>query len=217
MSDEDFNFEPVRGLPEALPEGEYILWQGAPDPVRLAQEALWLRWVAGYFALLAVWRFGVSAADVPPAEALGHAVPLVIAGVLACAIVYLMAWVQARTTVYTLTNKRVAMRIGAALTMTLNLPYTCIGTAQVDRRRSGHGTIALELIGPTRISYLALWPHARPWHLARSQPALRCLADVDKVARIFADAAETRVSEPKISLAPAAAAAGMANVGLAAE
>jgi len=198
MSHDDFNFEPIRGLPEALPEGEHILWQGAPDPRRLAQEALGLRWVAAYFALLAFWRVGVSAADVPFGIALLHGTPFVIMGLVACGILFGIAYVQARSTVYTLTNKRVAMRIGAALTMTLNLPYTWIGTARLDRRKSGHGTLAFELIGDTRISYLMSWPHVRPWRIARTQPALRCIPDAENVARIFAEAAETRIAEPRV-------------------
>jgi hypothetical protein len=105
---------------------------------------------------------------------------------------------QAKYTVYTLTNKRVAMRIGAALTMTLNLPYTWIGTAKLDLKPSGHGTLAFELIGDTRISYLMSWPHVRPWRMARTQPALRCIPDAQNVAQIFAEAAETRIAEPKI-------------------
>ena len=40
MSHDDFKFEPVRGLPEALPEGEHILWQGSPVPGRLARDAV---------------------------------------------------------------------------------------------------------------------------------------------------------------------------------
>ncbi len=198
MSHDDFNFEPIRGLPEQLPEGEHILWQGAPDPRRLAREALGLRWVAGYFALLAFWRVGVSSADVPFGVALMHGLPFILSGAVACAILYGIAYVQARSTVYTLTNKRVAMRIGAALTMTLNLPYTWIGTAKLDLKSSGHGTLAFELIGETRVSYLMSWPHVRPWHIARTQPALRCIPDAENVARIFAEAAETRISEPRI-------------------
>ena len=97
------------------------------------------------------------------------------------------------------------MRIGAALTMTLNLPYTWIGTAQLDLKKSGHGTLAMELIGETRLSYLMTWPHVRPWSMARTKPALRCIPDAQKVAQIFADAAETRVSEPQISRKPAGA------------
>lgn len=196
---DDFNFEPVRGLPERLPEGEHILWQGSPDPWALAKEALMIRWVAGYFAVLAVWRAGVSSATVPLPEALGHAIPFVVIGTLACGIIYGIAWVQARSTVYTLTNKRVGMRIGAALTMTLNLPYQWIGNANLDIRKGGTGTIAFELIGDTRLSYLMTWPHIRPWKMARTQPALRCIPDAREVGRIFADAAEARVSEPTIA------------------
>ena len=198
MSHDDFNFEPVRGLPEQLPEGEHILWQGAHDPLRLAREALGLRWVAGYFALLAFWRIGVSSADVPFGVAIMHGLPFLLSGVVACAILYGIAYVQARSTVYTLTNKRVAMRIGAALTMTLNLPYTWIGTAKLDLKSSGHGTLAFELIGETKVSYLMSWPHVRPWRIARTQPALRCIPDAQNVAQIFAEAAETRISEPRI-------------------
>ncbi|PJI85904.1 PH (Pleckstrin Homology) domain-containing protein [Yoonia maricola] len=199
MSHDDFNFEPIRGLPEQLPEGEHILWQGAPDPRRLAREALGVRWVFAYFALLAFWRVSVSSADFSFGIALMHGVPFVISGLLACAILYGIAYVQARSTVYTLTNKRVAMRIGAALTMTLNLPYTWIGTAKLDLKSSGHGTLAFELIGETRISYLMSWPHVRPWRMARTQPALRCIPDAESVARIFAEAAETRISEPRVT------------------
>ena len=204
MHHDDFNFEPVRGRPGKLPPGEEILWQGAPDPWRLALEALALRWVAGYFAVLAVWRVAASSATYPMGEALVHAVPLVVGGLLTCGILYAIAWVQARSTVYTLTNRRVAMRIGAALTLTLNLPYAKIGAAKLSLRRGGTGTIALQTTGGARISYLMTWPHVRPW-VFRTEPALRCIPDAKRVAEILAEAAEARVSEPRV--APVAQAA----------
>ncbi|MDF1727739.1 MAG: photosynthetic complex putative assembly protein PuhB [Sulfitobacter sp.] len=199
MHHDDFKFEPVPGLPEALPKDEHILWQGRPDSLRLAKEAWKLNWVLGYFALLAVARVVASAQTVPFNTAMGHGVPLLLAGLVAGAILLLMATVQARSTIYTLTNKRVALRIGAALTMTLNLPYTQIRNAELMRHRSGTGTIAFDLVGDTRFSYIMTWPHARPWRFAKTQPALRAIPNVDHVARIFADAAEARVSEPKIT------------------
>lgn len=199
MHHDDFKFEPVRGLPEALPEGEEILWQGRPDTMRLAVEAWKLNWVLGYFAVLTIWRIGVSSTAVPLGEAILHGVPFVVAAALATAIIIAMAAVQARSTVYTLTNKRVAMRIGAALTMTLNLPYVCIANADVQKRRSGHGTLSFELMGDTRLSYLMSWPHTRPWRFTKTQPALRAIPDVTRVAEIFADAAETRVSAPQVT------------------
>ena len=196
---DDFAVEPVRGLPEALPPGERILWQGGPDAWRLACEAFKLRWVAGYFAVLAVWRVAVSASQAPLAEALPHAVPFLSIGAVACAVLYGLAWVQARATVYTLTNRRVAMRIGAALTMTLNLPYGQIGAARLDLRRGGTGTIALALPEDVRFSHVMTWPHVRPWRLAHTEPALRCIPDAEAVARVLAEAAEARVAEPVVT------------------
>ncbi len=38
--DKDFDFDPVPGLPERLPAGEEILWQGRPEALTLAREAL---------------------------------------------------------------------------------------------------------------------------------------------------------------------------------
>ncbi|MEO1362599.1 MAG: PH domain-containing protein, partial [Pseudomonadota bacterium] len=39
MPHDDFEIEPVAGLPEAPPEGEQILWQGRPDTWALARES----------------------------------------------------------------------------------------------------------------------------------------------------------------------------------
>lgn len=200
MSHDDFHVEPIRGLPEKLPEGEHILWQGSPVASRLAREALALNWIIGYFIVLIIWRVGVSSVGNPLPVALSHAIPFVVIGAVACGMLYGLAVIQARSAVYTLTNKRVAMRIGAALTMTLNLPYTQIGNAQLDARKGGTGTLTFELIGDTRLSYAMTWPHVRPWRMARTQPALRCIPDAAKVAAIFAEAAETRVAEPKVAI-----------------
>ena len=89
--------------------------------------------------------------------------------------------------------------------MTLNLPYTQISNATLDLRKRGTGTIALDLMGDTRLSYLVCWPHVRPWVMRRTQPALRCIPDAANVARLLSEAAEKRVSNPVItrSAAPA--------------
>ena len=199
MNHDDFKFEPIRGLPEELPSDEQILWQGSPNALRLARDAWALNWVIGYFTLLTIWRVGVSSADVPFTTALLHGVPFVLAGVVVALLLYVIAAIQARSTVYTLTNKRVCMRIGAALTMTLNLPYVCIANAQATVRTDGTGTIMLELTGETRLSYLMTWPHVRPWNMRRTQPALRAIPEAAMVAAIFAEAAETRVSQPQVT------------------
>jgi hypothetical protein len=196
---DDFEIEPVEGLPEKPPEGERILWQGRPDTWRLAVEALNLKWVAGYFLLLALWRFVGQLDLLPVGRAFGSAVPFLILGLLSCGLLLLVALAQARATVYTVTDARVVMRIGAALTLTVNIPYRQVANAMLDLRRGGTGTIALETLGPTRLSYLTCWPHVRPWYLRDTQPALRCIPDAERVAGLLSEAAEARLSVPQVA------------------
>jgi hypothetical protein len=201
---DDFAFEPVPGLPARLPPGEAILWQGRPSVFALARDALGFYWIGGYFAVLAVWQVGSGMAAGSLAEALLGAVPFAVLGALTLGILLLSAWAQARGAIYTITTARVVMRVGAALQVTYNLPFRQIGAASLDLRRDGTGTIALKTLGETRIAWLALWPHARPWRLRHPEPALRAVPDARRVAEILAEAAETRVSEPVVSLSPMA-------------
>ena len=126
-------------------------------------------------------------------------IPLVLVGIAACAILVLIAYIQARTTVYTITTKRVVMRVGAALTITFNFPYNKISNANLGLRRDGTGTIAFELAGYNKVSYLVLWPHVRPWKMSSPQPALRCIDNPEEVAKILADAAQTQINTPQIA------------------
>lgn len=196
----DITVEPVPGLPEPLPRGEAILWQGRPRTLALARSALGLGWVAGYFALLALWRVGSLAADTGWAGAAPHAIPFLGLGALACFVLWAIAWAQARATLYTITTARVAMRVGAALTLTLNLPFARLAAADLGRAPGGTGTIALSPVEETRLSYAVLWPHVRPWHMRQVKPALRCIAEPDRVAAILADAVAAKRSEPRISV-----------------
>lgn len=206
MSHDDFAFEPVRGLPERPPEGERILWQGRPDWWALTQDALNLKWVVLYFAVLALWRFGTLMDQVALASAFSASFPFVILGGIVAGLLMLFAVVQARATVYTITNRRVAMRIGAALTVTLNLPFSQIGRADLALRRDGSGTIALDLLNPSPLSYLMCWPHVRPWAMRHPQPALRCIPDARAVADLLAEAAEAQVNTPRVERTPSTAA-----------
>lgn len=194
---DDFAIEPLPGLPAHPPKGEVLLWQGRPQAFALAREALKITWVAGYFVALAVWR-GWAMGGGEALATLAVMLPYLGLGLVACAILYTIAVVQARSTVYTITTARVAMRIGVALTVTLNLPFRQIGAAHLAMKSNGTGTIALQTLGDTRISYLVCWPHVRPWHLNRTQPALRAIPDAARVARLLAEAAETKTSEPVI-------------------
>lgn len=195
MDHDDFQPpEPINGLPEVPPEGEHILWQGSPNWWALANEALMLRWVAIYFAFLALWRGTAGWTYTNPTHGIAAAAWLIGLGVLACGILALFAWIQARAAVYTVTNRRIVLRIGAALTVALNIPYRWIGSADLQLKQNGTGTIALETIGETQFSYLVCWPHVRPWYMKRTQLALRCIPDAEAVARLISSNARATVT-----------------------
>ncbi|MBJ3763202.1 PH domain-containing protein [Maribius pontilimi] len=198
-NDPDFAFEPIPGLPEALPPGERVLWQGRPQTLALARASMGLSWIAGYFVFLAGLRVAASSATMGWLGALPLAIPFLVLGVICCAIVLLIARVQARATLYTITTDRVAMRIGAALTLTLNLPFKRIASADMTDAPGGTGTIVFKTLGDTRLGYMVLWPHVRPWHMRHVQPAMRCIPDAASVADILGQAAETRISQPEIA------------------
>ncbi|MGV8954692.1 MAG: photosynthetic complex putative assembly protein PuhB [Cypionkella sp.] len=198
---DDFEIEPVPGLPERPPLGEDLLWQGRPATWALSRDAFKVSWVASYFVALAIWRVWVVADSATSAVAV--ALPYLVIGLVVCAILTTIAAVQARSTLYTITTARVAMRIGSALTVTLNIPFKQVGTASLSLKPNGTGTIALETLGDTRISYLVCWPHVRPWHMAKTQPALRCIPDAARVAKVLSDAADTRINEPVVVRATA--------------
>ena len=195
MSHDDFAAEPINGLPELPPRGEVILWQGRPNWFRLTVESLNLWWVVAYFAVLTVWRF-ITVIDILSFErAIIMTLPIVIMTLIVFLLLMLVGFIQARATVYTITNRRVAMRIGAALTVTLNIPYTQIENAAVSVGKADCGNIALETKGASKFSYLVLWPHIRSWKLSKPEPTLRAIPDVQSVAQILAKAAKARIVE----------------------
>lgn len=199
---DDFAVEPLPGLPERPPAGEEVLWQGRPDTWALAREAFGLRWVMGYFAFVVAWR----AADGWLAAGLGGALALALPYVglagLGALVIWWLARAQALATVYTITTNRVVMRVGAALSVTYNLPFSRLQGAGLDLRKDGTGTIALQLTEGERLPYLSLWPHIRPWHLRAPQPALRCIPDARATAQLLAETAENRMHRPVVSRAP---------------
>lgn len=187
--DPDIQVEPVRGLPETPPEGERILWQGTPDWRVLARRAFAVRTAGYYFAALATWRAASTWAEGDGlADALWAGFWLVLLGAVTMGLLALMAWVTARAAVYTVTNRRVAMRIGVAFTVTLNLPFRWITGADLKVNPDGSGDIALALGGTTRLATLMLWPHARPWRLGRPEPTIRAVPGIEAVAGLLVEA-----------------------------
>ena len=188
----EHEFEAAPGLPSALPKGERVVWQGAPDWKRLAIHAFHVRKISLYFALmLAVQLINLTAPDngvgwKPLAEVDWK--PLMVAAslyTLALALLLGTAWMSARSTLYTLTNKRVVMRIGIVLTLTFNLPFKRIVGASLKAQSAGTGDIALALHHEDRIGWFHLWPHQRAWHITKPQPTLRCVSDSQEVGQLL--------------------------------
>jgi len=189
MSHDDFAFEPIPGLPARPPEGEAILWQASPDWRGLAWRAFHLREVTFYFAALVAAQpvlallqgTAVSATLLPMTW-------VALAGFLAIGILGMLAWLSARGTVYTITSRRLVLRFGIALPMTINLPFAVIAEAGLRLRRGGRGDLPIGLAAGERVSYIVLWPHARPWRMGRPEPMLRELPEAASVADILARA-----------------------------
>ena len=170
----EHEFEAAPGLPEPLPRGERLIWQGSPDFVQLAIHAFHVRKLAIYFTAMLALQWLYLLGD-PQAALLKPLLTSAVMALLALTLLTATAWFAARTTLYTLTDRRIVMRIGVVLTLTLNLPLKQIAGAAFKPQAGGHGDIALALAGKDRIAFLNLWPHARPWQLKNPQPSLRCL------------------------------------------
>lgn len=176
-----FDHEPIPGLPERLPPGEQILWQGKPDWKRLALSAFHVRAVTLYFALIAGWAL-LSGGG------FGGVMATALAAAAAVAVLLLLSILTARSAIYTITNRRVVFRIGVALPTCINVPFAIVETAGLKRYLDGSGDIPLTLTGRTAIGYALLWPHARPWRIGRPEPMMRCVPDAERVAGILSRA-----------------------------
>lgn len=174
----EYDSEPIPGLPGRLPPGERILWQGSPEWRALARTAFRTRAVAGYFAIL-------TAIALLSGSQLG-AIMTASWGVVGVALLHLLAWGSARTTIYTLTDRRIVLRIGMAVPKCVNLPLGKIASVDFAGHADGTGDLPLTLMGAPTLGYFALWPHARPLKLVRPQPMLRAVPDAATVAALVA-------------------------------
>ena len=189
MSHDDFDFEPVRGLPARLPQGERLLWQGAPDWKSLALRGYHVRKIAAYFALLIAYRVGLGVYEGHgPSAILSSCLLLTLLACLAVGVLSLLAYLNARSTVYSITSQRVVLRHGVAVQLTMNIPFTRIDSAAFKRFGDDTGDIALGLPSGERMGYLITWPHLRPGKITRPEPSLRALPDGEQAARILGEA-----------------------------
>jgi hypothetical protein len=185
----EFDFEPVHGLPENLPDGEVLRWQGAPRWGALAVRAFHVRKVALYFGLLILFRAGyVLSAGEPFVNAVLSATWLALLSAMAIGILAMLAWLYSRSTVYSITDRRIVIRFGVAVPIAVNIPFKVVESAGLHMWGDGVGDIPLALGGGQSVNYLIMWPNVRPWRFANAQPMLRCVADAQGAADILAKA-----------------------------
>ncbi|MDX2219655.1 MAG: photosynthetic complex putative assembly protein PuhB [Burkholderiales bacterium] len=179
----------IEGIGEDLPSGETVLWQGRPTFGSVFRDVFHWRWVAAWFVVLFAWRvveaLSAGAAAGPAIAGTLSLAPIALVGM---ALLALVAWLTCRTTIYAITSRRVILRIGIALELTVNIPLKRIQAAAVRTHADGGGDITLDLGGQAHLAYLHLWPHAQPMQWRNPRPMLRALENVNAASTILADA-----------------------------
>ena len=169
----EYENEPIKGLPGFLPKDETILWQATPDWQSMARGVFHTRLVTGWFVIVAMGAFMAGGTGI-----LGAAITLLVAA-LGLGMLAVLAYAQARSTVYTLTQKRLVMRFGVALPKCVNLPLAQIVSADVKPAGAGHCDVALRVAGRFPLGWLQMWPHVRAWKINDPQPMLRGIRESD--------------------------------------
>ena len=208
----EYDTEPVRGLPQLPPDDERVLWQGSPHGPSVARRTLLGGLIAAYFALLAASV--VASAFIngsTPAEAILGSLHYAVFGAAALALIGLIGWLVQKTTVYTITSRRIVMRIGIALPVTLNIPFSKIASADVKLHANGTGDISLLPAEDMPLTYFHMWPHVRGLTLKQPQPALRCVPEAQAVSDFLVRAMLTAGVKGHVR---SAAAAVPAQVGI---
>lgn len=185
----EHEFEAELGLPEKLPQGEQILWQGSPDLKTLLLKVFHMKGLLVYFGLLLAYRVISGVMDSEALSVVFYAgLQIIIFSCIGLGLICLLGYLMASTAVYTITNKRVVMRIGIVLNMTFNFPLKMIESADCGITKNGCGDIYLKLNSDSKIAIFHLWPHSRPGKWAVPQPSLRCIKNCSEIAQILVDA-----------------------------
>jgi hypothetical protein len=208
---DDFAFEKIRGLPADLPQGEKLLWQGSPTWRSMALNTYYVRWIAVYFGALVLWRIGVTMGSGHTFESIALSCGLIAGlGAVAAGVLAGLAYLSARSTVYSITSARVLLRHGIAVPMTMNIPFGLLEAANLRVRKDGTGDLSLSLLPGQRVAYLVTWPHLSPGYITSPRPSFRSVPDPKKAAEIlraamldFTGAGGIRIETPVGTSSPA--------------
>lgn len=187
----------ARPLPAELRPQELVIWSGTPAWRTLATGVFHIGAVGLYLcALLLLNAAAARMQHLSAPKAWQGEEPVLIFAALVLGGVALLAWMTARTTRYTLTEQRVILQYGVAVSATLSLPMRMIGAVAVSDGAAGDVIVAMK--PGQRIPVIRLWPHLRPWRFRQPQPMLRALPDAAGAAASIARAVQIaqRVNRP---------------------
>jgi hypothetical protein len=85
--------------------------------------------------------------------------------------------------------------------VTINLPFALVESAALSLRPDGSGDVVVRLAAQQRASWIALWPHCRPWRFARPEPMLRALPDAEAAAQVLGRALAAAAAVPVTPIA----------------
>ena len=182
MNGHTHEFEPTFGFPESLPFSEKVLWQGSPCAWLIARRIFFLPHLFFYFLILSCLALIFNSEVLTIKDLFIKFLSYMSLGMVAIFLLLAISYLISSTTVYSVTDKRVVMRIGIVLNLSLNIPFSKIETAAWKEYPDKSGDISLDLVPDNKIAYLHLWPHCRPWFFSSPRPRLSCLKDVEVVA-----------------------------------
>lgn len=193
----------ISGIQESLPAGESLVWEGTPVTRGVALRVLHVRWLAAYFVALAAFT-AVTTSGAQPGELMARLIWITLLAVTVTGLVWAFATLIARTTRYTVTNRRVIIQKGVVLPSVVNVPFERIQGLQLRSFADGSGDLVIELVPGARIGYLFLWPHVRPWRLAHPSPMLRSVMPAAEAAEALRSAYIARTTEvpPRVQESP---------------
>ena len=184
-------FEAPKNILDAIPDGESILWKGKPSLWGFSWNLFGLKWITFYLSILSVVSIArFFASDFHTAFYIDF-LPFFLSGIFGSIILIGLAAIQAYSTVYIITENRVIIKTGAALSFLISMPFKKIKEVNLQKRGASIGTISFELFSKKRVPYISCWPSVRPWKFKKTQPAFSCVGSVDEVATILRKTAMT--------------------------
>ena len=183
----------------SIPDGEEIYWHGQPDWRSLGYHAFGCKYLVLYFIISAFYAVSQIKMNFSFNAFFGQYVTFVISGVVAGAILFLLAYVAARHTCYVITEKRVVIRTGIALVFLLNVPLKNIISIDKQSLWHGRGNLSFKSRSKKRIPYLSCWPSVKSGSLLEPIPIFRSILNIEEIGNLVGEMAAKNLEWHKLN------------------